>query len=35
MEGRVLSEIVRTEGSAGTLWDADKLEAMRGRMLAG
>ena len=34
MEGRVLAETVRAEGSA-ALWDADKLEAMEGRVLAG
>jgi hypothetical protein len=33
MQGRMLAETVRAEGSA-ALWDADKLEAMRGRMLA-
>jgi hypothetical protein len=34
MQGRVLAETVRAEGSA-ALWDAGKLEAMEGRMLAG
>jgi hypothetical protein len=34
MEGRVLAETVRAEGSA-ALWDADKLQAMEGRVLAG
>ena len=34
MEGRVLAEAVRVQGSA-PLWDAGKLEAMRGRVLAG
>jgi len=34
MQGRVLAETVRAEGST-TLWDAGKLEAMRGRVLAG
>jgi len=34
MEGRVLAETVRTQGSA-TLWDSGKLEAMEGRALAG
>ena len=34
MQGRVLAETVRAEGSA-ALWDADKLEAMQGRVLAG
>ena len=34
MEGRVLAETVRTEGST-ALWDAGKLEAMEGRVLAG
>lgn len=33
MQGRVLAETVRAEGSA-ALWDAGKLEAMRGRVLA-
>ena len=33
MEGRVLAEAVRVQGSA-RLWDAGKLEAMRGRVLA-
>ena len=33
MEGRVLAETVRAEGSA-ALWDAGKLEAMEGRVLA-
>ena len=34
MEGRMLAESVRSEGSAPT-WDADKLAAMEGRVLAG
>ena len=34
MEGRMLAETVRVEGSA-ALWDAGKLEAMEGRLLAG
>jgi hypothetical protein len=34
MQGRMLAEAVRTDGSA-ALWDAGKLEAMQGRMLAG
>jgi hypothetical protein len=34
MRGRVLAESVRAEGF-GTLWDAGKLEAMKGRALAG
>ena len=34
MQGRVLAETVRAEGSA-ALWDAGKLEAMQGRVLAG
>ena len=34
MQGRVLAETVRVEGSA-PLWDAGKLEGMRGRALAG
>ena len=34
MEGRLLAETVRVEGSA-ALWDAGKLEAMEGRVLAG
>jgi hypothetical protein len=33
MQGRMLAEAVRAEGSA-ALWDAGKLEAMQGRMLA-
>ena len=33
MQGRVLAETVRTQGSA-PLWDAGKLEAMEGRALA-
>jgi len=33
MQGRVLAETVRAEGSAAP-WDADKLEAMQGRVLA-
>jgi hypothetical protein len=33
MQGRVLAEAVRAEGSA-ALWDAGKLEAMQGRVLA-
>jgi hypothetical protein len=33
MQGRVLAETVRAEGSA-ALWDAGKLEAMEGRVLA-
>ena len=33
MQGRVLAETVRTEGSA-SLWDAGKLEAIQGRVLA-
>ena len=33
MQGRVLAETVRAEGSAAA-WDADKLEAMQGRVLA-
>jgi hypothetical protein len=33
MEGRVLAETVRVQGSA-PLWDAGKLEAMEGRVLA-
>jgi hypothetical protein len=33
MEGRVLAETVRPEGSP-ALWDAGKLEAMQGRVLA-
>ena len=33
MQGRVLAETVRVQGSA-PLWDAGKLEAMRGRVLA-
>ena len=33
MQGRVLAETARAEGSA-ALWDAGKLEAMRGRVLA-
>jgi hypothetical protein len=33
MQGRVLAETVRAEGSA-ALWDAGKLEAMQGRVLA-
>jgi hypothetical protein len=34
MQGRVLADTVRAEGSA-ALWDAGKLEAMQGRVLAG
>jgi hypothetical protein len=34
MQGRVLAETVRAERSA-ALWDAGKLEAMWGRVLAG
>jgi hypothetical protein len=34
MEGRVLAETARIQGSA-PLWDAGKLEAMQGRVLAG
>jgi hypothetical protein len=34
MRGRVLADTIRAERSA-ALWDADKLEAMQGRMLAG
>jgi hypothetical protein len=34
MQGRVLAETVRAEGSP-ALWDAGKLEAMQGRVLAG
>jgi hypothetical protein len=34
MEGRVLAESVRIDGF-GPLWDAGKLEAMEGRVLAG
>jgi hypothetical protein len=34
MQGRVLAETVRVQGSA-PLWDAGKLEAMEGRVLAG
>ena len=34
MQGRVIAETVRVEGSA-PLWDAGKLDAMQGRMLAG
>jgi hypothetical protein len=34
MEGRVLAETVQVQGSA-PLWDAGKLEAMQGRVLAG
>jgi hypothetical protein len=34
MQGRMLAETVRAEGSA-ALWDAGKLEAMQGRVLAG
>jgi poly(3-hydroxybutyrate) depolymerase len=34
MEGRMLAEAARAEGSA-PVWDAHKLEAMEGRMLAG
>jgi hypothetical protein len=34
MQGRVLAEAVRAEGST-ALWDAGKLEAMQGRVLAG
>jgi hypothetical protein len=34
MQGRVLAETVGAEASA-TLWDAGKLEAMKGRVLAG
>jgi hypothetical protein len=33
MQGRVLAETVRAEGSA-PLWDTGKLEAMQGRVLA-
>ena len=33
MEGRLLAETVRAEGSA-PLWDAGKLQAMEGRVLA-
>jgi hypothetical protein len=33
MQGRMLAETVRTQGTA-ALWDAGKLEAMQGRMLA-
>lgn len=33
MQGRVLAETVRVQGSA-PLWDAGKLEAMQGRVLA-
>jgi hypothetical protein len=33
MQGRVLAETVRAEGSA-ALWDEGKLEAMKGRVLA-
>jgi hypothetical protein len=33
MQGRMLAETVRAEGSA-ALWDAGKLEAMQGRVLA-
>jgi hypothetical protein len=34
MQGRVLAETVRAEGTAAPLWDAGKLEAMEGRVLA-
>jgi hypothetical protein len=34
MEGRVLAETARIQGSA-PLWDAGKLQAMEGRVLAG
>ena len=34
MQGRVLAETVRIQGSA-LLWDAGKLQAMEGRVLAG
>jgi len=34
MQGRLLAETIRAEGSA-ALWDAGKLEAMQGRVLAG
>ena len=34
MEGRVLAETVRVQGSA-PLWDAGKQQAMEGRVLAG
>ena len=34
MQGRVLAENVRVQGSA-ALWDAGKLDAMEGRVLAG
>ena len=34
MQGRVLAETVRVQGSA-PLWDAGKLDAMQGRVLAG
>jgi hypothetical protein len=34
MEGRVLAETVRAEGTGAPLWDAGKLEAMEGRVLA-
>jgi hypothetical protein len=33
MQGRVLAETVRVQGSA-PLWDASRLEAMQGRVLA-
>jgi hypothetical protein len=33
MQGRMLAETIRAEGSA-ALWDAGKLEAMQGRVLA-
>jgi len=34
LQGRVIAETVRVQGSA-PLWDAGKLDAMQGRMLAG
>ena len=35
MQGRVLAEAVRAEGTGAALWDAGKLQAMQGRVLAG
>ena len=35
MQGRVLAEAVRAEGTDAPLWDAGKLQAMEGRVLAG
>ncbi|MCI0636839.1 MAG: hypothetical protein L0206_23425 [Actinobacteria bacterium] len=35
MQGRVLAETVRADGTGAPLWDAGKLQAMQGRVLAG